>query len=423
LRIEPYNFEAEKAILGTMLVNNEIISDVLKKLQVDDFWDSEHKVIYETIKNLHYKKTVINIISVNEILKEKLDYLCGLTGCNFTTANINHYVDIVKDNAIRRQIIRRSTEIAEMAYESTFDSTVELLNKSKQLLDIKIKENDSTDELAPILIEAFDDMEKDYNSKDDKRYYTKMKCYDKLTAGLHKQELTIIGARPAVGKTTFAINMMINLASKGVKVLFISREMAKKQIAKRIISCISKINGQKIKEPKLLTESCWIDISKAIGAMSEWPILINDDISKSEDIFDYCLRLKEKNKLEVLFVDYLGLLTSHKKIDSKRLEIEYISRLLKEIALDLHIPVVCLCQLSRSNDKDNREPKMSDLRESGSIEQDADNVILLHNATENQEQETTEMKIKVIVAKQRNGATGYFKLKYYPNVFKFYDYF
>jgi replicative DNA helicase len=199
--------------------------------------------------------------------------------------------------------------------------------------------------------------------------------------------------------------------------------MAKKQIAKRIISCISKINGQKIKEPKLLTESCWIDISKAIGSMSDWPILINDEISKSEDIFDYCLRLKEKNKLEVLFVDYLGLLTSHKKIDSKRLEIEYISRLLKEIALDLHIPVVCLCQLSRSNDKDNREPKMSDLRESGSIEQDADNVILLHNATENQEQETTEMKIKVIVAKQRNGATGYFKLKYYPNVFKFYDYF
>ena len=419
LNVPPSSKQAERAVLGAMLVDKKTVDYVLKELAADDFYDEMHIEVYNAIKNLRYSKKAVDIITVSEIIPDSIAYLIKLADAIVTTENLKHYTEMVKEKTLRRELIRQAAQITELAYEKTVESSTELLNLAKQKLDIKIKQKEAPDDFHSILMSTAQEIENNYKDKQDTKLYTEIKAYDRIMAGLHPEELTIIGARPAVGKTTFAVQMMINLASKGLKTLFVSREMSVNQIAKRIISNMSRVNGHKLRVCKLLNDDDWMNISLSIGDMSRWPVYINDRLGAIQDIRAKCQELKDKNMLDVLFVDYLQLLKTHKRCDSKRAEIEAISRELKEISLDMNIPVICLSQLSRATEKDNREPRLSDLRESGSIEQDADNVILLHKKPD--EDQDTKINIKVIVAKQRNGATGYFNLDYYPNNFKFYD--
>lgn len=220
--------------------------------------------------------------------------------------------------------------------------------------------------------------------------------------------------------TAFAVQLMINLAVKKNKVLFVSREMSTVQLGKRILSNIGKINGHKLRFCKSLSDKDFVDIGKAMEVINHMPIEINDKLSTIQEIRLYCRDLKDQGKLDVLIVDYLGLLKTLKKTNGQREAIEDISRQLKEISLDLEIPVICLAQLNRENEREKREPKLIDLRESGSIEQDADNVLFLHVPSDTDQTQDC-FDVKVIVAKQRNGPCGYVWLKYYRNTFRFYN--
>jgi replicative DNA helicase len=260
-------------------------------------------------------------------------------------------------------------------------------------------------------------MEQEYRSKEDSKYLTGFHDMDKLTAGLHPEELTIIAARPGVGKTAFALNLISNMAAKGIKSVFISREMSQIQLTKRLIANITPIDGNKLRICKLLTDEDWAKIGDAAGEIGDWDLIINDELATVQEIRTYCRELKNKGKLDMLVVDYLQLCRSSGKHESRRQEIEEISRQFKEMSMEFEVPVIVLSQLSRDNAKNGRVPELHDLRESGSIEQDADNVIFLH-VPKDTDQTQDIFDLQVIIGKQRNGPTGYIFLKYFKKTFK-----
>lgn len=309
-----------------------------------------------------------------------------------------------------------------MAYLSEHENAIDIKSDALQAIsEIEAKEADTKHfDIESIIVDTMNCIENDYKADDDGNLFTGLHDLDKITAGLHKEELTIVGARPGVGKTAYALQVMINMARKGNHCLFVSREMSTVQIAKRILSNISAVDGHKLRLCKTLLDDDWVKLGQAAGEISSLPVEINDRISTIQEIRAYCRTLKEKNKLDVLFVDYLGLLKTMKRCESRRQEIEDISRQLKEISMEFEIPVVALCQLNRDSAKSSKEPELHDLRESGSIEQDADNVILLHVPADTDET-ADSFDIKVIIAKQRNGATGGIYLRYVRKIFRLYS--
>jgi replicative DNA helicase len=265
-----------------------------------------------------------------------------------------------------------------------------------------------------IVEEVYKDLTGSLNDQDDTKLYTGLESLDTVIAGLHKQEMTVIGARPGVGKTMLAVHIAQVLANKGNKCLIVSREMSSKQLAKRMISAKSGIDGQKLRIPKYLSTQDWKDIANATGRIIDDDIRIDDEALTVQAIRARCRELHDKGVLDVLFVDYLTLLRSQRKAESRRIEIEDVSWQLKEIAKEFDIPVVVLAQLNRSPAIGDREPTLTDLRETGAIEQDADNVLLLHinKASDNDEHINPDIvTMKIIVAKQRNGPVGFVEVK------------
>lgn len=428
-RIAPNSMEAEQSTLGSLLVDNEALPSVVEILNPKDFYRQDHQEIYETILELFTANKAIDIITVKEQLKSRgilegiggIEYLSTLTDMIPTSANAKYYAEIVKNMSVRRQLIKGGGDIINIAYEQTFDNILDLKNAAMQRIDIQVEErNKRKSDIAEILNDCLTDIDKQYNSKTEEQLFTGFSDFDKVTAGFHPQELTIIAARPGVGKTAFAIQLLLNLAQKKNYGLFVSREMSTLQIGKRILSNYSGVDGQKLRFCKSLNDDDWQKIGQASGCVSQLPVEISDTLSNIQEIRTRCRELHNKNKLDILFIDYLGLLKTLKKCESRRTEIEDISRQCKELSLEFEIPVVVLAQLNRENEKDKREPKLIDLRESGAIEQDADNVVFLHVPKEADET-ADSFDIKVIISKQRNGPTGYIFLRYFRKTFRFYS--
>jgi len=380
------------------------------------------------MRELFLKDLPVDLVTVVDKIQNRntfddiggLEYLTELSMFMPTTANCKHYISIVKEKSVRRKLIKASNQISQTAYEEEFDNIIDLQNTAMQKLDVIQDDsiNKKTD-MQSIMINVFDDIHNGYSAEYEEKLYTGFKDLDRTTAGLHKQEVTIIAARPGVGKTALALQLLLSLAKKGNHGLFISREMSTLQLGKRILSNKSGIDGQKLRFCKSLLEDDFKKMARYLSDISNLPIEINDSLQTIQEIKAHCRQLKNKKKLDILFIDYIGLLKTLKRCDSRRAEIEDISRQCKEISLEFDIPVVVLSQLNRENERDKREPRLIDLRESGSIEQDADNVLFLHVPADTDQQQDC-FDIKIIVAKQRNGPTGYVYLKYYRKVFRFY---
>lgn len=412
----PNNQDIEKSVLGCLMMEKQ---DYVIKLSELDFMGEVNRAIYKAIRELYDNKSVIDIITVSDAMNidNSIGIVTDLNSYVASPENIEYYIGKLKTYTMRREVIKAALKAREMAESDKFDSAVELKNDVLQAFDIEVYDNNKTDSgLRAVMLKVLDDIEKKYNAKQEDKLFTGFYDLDKLIAGLHPEELTIIAARPGVGKTAFAIQLMLNMAKKGNKCLFVSREMSQMQIAKRILSNLAVVDGQKLRFCKYLTDEDWEKIGITTCEISELPIELNDKLATIQEIRAYCRELRNKGNLDLLIVDYLQLCRSLKKTENRRQEIEDISRQLKEISLEFSIPVIALSQLSRESVK-SKEPELNHLRESGSIEQDADNVFFLH-VPDGTDETQDYFDIKVLVSKQRNGPTGYIYLRYYRRTFK-----
>jgi len=412
-----FNTEIEKAMIGCMLLGK---TEYVNKLTEIDFSVACYQEALQAMRDLYNTKKAIDIISVADELPRItniFNILSAATNDVPTEENAGYYYRTLKEYSARRNVSKAAHTIIEMAERYEYDNVASFKSDIMKLVDIPINDfQKKSFKFQDIINDTLQNIEDEYNKTDENRLMTGFYDLDKLTAGLHPEELTIIAARPGVGKTVMGVNLIINLSRKGNKCLLVSREMSANQLMKRFIANYTPIDGQKLRLCKTLSGTDFQQLAHAAGEMGEWPIIINDELSTVQEIRAYC----RDEKPDVLVVDYLQLCRSAGKIESRRQEIEEISRQFKEISMEFSIPVIVLSQLTRENAKTGRPPELHDLRESGSIEQDADNVIFLHIPKDTNETQDI-YDLQVIVAKQRNGPTGYIYLRHYKKTFRLYN--
>ena len=412
-----YSEDVEKNVLGSMLVFNEN-HRYIKKLEEEDFAIGIHRTIFKLIQELNKEEKPIEILSVKEKAKnnnlnekEIFNYLINITSNLITSSTFEFYLKKLKNYSVRRKIIKKSRELMQSMYEFNSEENAEEIKKNaiNTITDIKIDDIDtSSDDMNEVMTESFKDIENKYANRNDNKYKTGFFELDKVTDGLHEQEFTIIAARPGLGKTSIALNIAENISKKGVITYFCSLEMSKKQLGNRLISSRTNIDSHRIRSGWLESE----DFQKIVIAMDELSklkLLIDTQSKTVQDIEIKAYELKEKQNIGLIIIDYLQLLKSKNKFNIREQEVAEISRKLKLLSRDLNIPVIALCQLNRESLKRTR-PTNADLRESGSLEQDADNIIFIYADDEEREKKVVETEI--IVSKQRNGPTGTIKLKY-----------
>lgn len=414
--MELYSEEIEKDILICILVHDEY--SILNKLDKEDFYLPLNQEIFAIMKELNKTDKPINLISVKEMAKSKkmnemeiLKYLTDITR-TIVLSNTNYYINKLKNYSVRRQVVCKSRELIKDMYEVDGDEEAEEIKKSciKKIGEIKISEvKNEGKEMPEVISETMIELQNRYLKRNENKYNTGFFDLDKVTDGLHEQELTIIAARPGVGKTSFALNLMQNISAKGVLSYFVSLEMSEIQLGNRMISSKSSLDSHKLRKG-WLDEQDWEKATEAAGKIGDLKIIIDTKSTTIQEIEYKALELKQSKNIELIVIDYLQLLKSKEKTVNREQEVSNISRRLKLLSRDLNIPVIALCQLNRETEKRKR-PMLSDLRESGAIEQDADNVIFLY-VSEEEKIKQFLMEVEVIIAKQRNGPTGVIRLKF-----------
>ena len=434
-RVPPQDTVAEKSLLGAILISDKILPEILTVIRPEDFYEERHQVIFEAMRSLYDQHRPVDLLTLTSELKstKKLKeiggapYLTELSNFVPAASHAKAYAEIIEKAATRRRLIKAGTEIANKAFEDDADVQSLIGSAEKELFEVsdKIVKSDyvAMDEL---LADAFDRIEELQKNKGALRgLKTGFRDLDKKTAGFQKGDLIIIGARPAMGKTTFAQNLTYNIASINKKgVLFFSMEMAANEIVDRMISDVSGVDNWKMRTGNLSEEE-FQKIGEALGEMDELPIYIDDTSSMTiMDLRNKARRAMHDHDIGIVIVDYLQLIQGSDRYKGNRVqEVTEISRGLKILARELEIPVVALAQLSRSvTGRDDPRPVLSDLRESGSIEQDADLVMFLHrpdyyrqNDDNYEETHITEL----LVAKHRHGAVGKIELYFHPELLRF----
>lgn len=413
-----YSEEVEQNILGCMLVFKECCRYV-REINKDEFYTPINKKIFECIKELEESEEPVEIISVKEKAKSKdidakkvLSYLVKITENIYTSTNIEYYISKLKNYSIRRNIIRESQKIISNMYEMSSDVEAEEIKTEaiQMLSDVKINSKivDKDCNMINVMAETLEDIENKYQKRDDYKYHTGFFELDKVTDGLHEQELTLLAARPGVGKTALALNIAENISKKGVSTYFVSLEMSKKQLGNRLISSKTGIDSHRIRSGWLQEEDFEL-ISQATTELAGLKMIIDSKSTTIQEIELMAHELKEKKDIGLIIIDYLQLLKSKNKFNIREQEVADISRKLKLLSKDLNIPIIALCQLNRESLKRTR-PTNADLRESGSLEQDADNIIFIYADDEELTKKVVETEL--IISKQRNGPTGTIKIKF-----------
>lgn len=429
-KISPNNIESEQTVIGAMIMNKNIIYEVIDILTVNDFYKDAHKNIYKTIKKLFLKDIHIDIISLIEYLKkdELLESCGGSTYiteiCNSiaTTANLSTHIKIIKDNSKLRKLIDLSNNTLEKIYKKNDpDQLIDEIQKN--IFDISFYQDKSEIEsLSNILDRTLVNIENLYINKNSfvglsSGFYD----LDMKLSGLQKAQMVLIAARPSMGKTTFALNIAENVAIKEKKnVLIFSLEMSKEQLANKLISSITKIDMHKI-QTGMLDDSDLDKLAHGIGVLSEAKIFIDDtpNISISE-MKAKCRKLKFSTNIDLIVIDYLQLMSGNSRIESRQQEVSEISRFIKALSKEIDCPVIALSQLSRAPEqRSDHRPMLSDLRESGSIEQDSDIVLLLYRDEYYNKDSEYKNIAECIVAKHRNGEVGTVKLGWIGQYSKF----
>ena len=432
-RIPPHSVESEQSILGSIILDKDAIITVAETINPSDFYKEAHKIIYESMLSLNSNNEPIDLITLIEELRKEghldniggISYLTSLSTIVPTTSNVKYYANIVKEKSVMRQLIKASNEIINLGYDASTD-VQEILNKAEKSI-FDISQEKSGDDIQPInavLQDTFDMIEKLCTEKKEVTGITTgFKDLNKKINGLQRTDLILLAARPAMGKTAFSLNLVQNAALKGdASVAVFSLEMSKEQLVQRMLSAQSNVELSKIKTGTL-GESDWPRIIDGMAVLSEAKIFIDDTPGiKISEIRSKCGRLKMEIGLDLILIDYLQLMEGEGKNENRQQEIAKISRSLKILAKELDCPVVALSQLSRSPElrKDHR-PILSDLRESGSIEQDADIVMFLYRDEYYHDDSEKKNIGEVIVAKNRHGETGNVELVWFGQVQKFAD--
>jgi replicative DNA helicase len=429
-KVPPQSPEMEEAVLGAAMLEIEAARMIIDILRPETFYTPRHQKIFAAIVDLNKRDEAIDLLTVMQELRRKNEleeaggpvYLTELTTKVVSAANIEFHARIVLQKYIQRELLRSTTTIQNLVYEDTLDVT-ELLDRSEDEL-FRIAEGNIKHEMAPIhevIKKALGEIE-EAGKKEDSLIgvpsgFTKL---DRLTSGWQKSELVIIAARPSMGKTAFALSMARNMAIEHAKkVAIFSLEMSAVQLVNRLIVSETEIAGDKIKNGRLSTEE-WSLLETRIKALTEASIYIDDTPAIS--VFELrakCRRLKAQNKLDIVIVDYLQLMTGPPDSGSREQEVSSISRALKGVAKELEVPVLSLSQLNRSVEtrSGNKKPMLSDLRESGAIEQDADMVVFIHRPEkmgiqQDEEGQSTKGLAEIILAKNRNGPTDEIVLRF-----------
>jgi replicative DNA helicase len=433
-KVPPHNDEAEQAVLGAMLLDEDAITTVIQYLQTEDFYSNANRRVYSAILNLFNQGRKADIITVIGELRQSgeldqaggPDYIASLTNVVPSAANVDYYSKIVQDCSLRRALLRLSHNLSARSFDEAVDARNMLEEAQQHIFEIIKDRNTLTFKSAKEIIpQTINILEKLYHSKEP---YTGVpsgfEVLDNMTYGFQPSELIIIGARPSVGKTALALTMTANMAvHRKIAAAFFTLEMSDMALMQRLISSEANIDSGKIRSG-FLTPSDFHRLIDAAGNIYEAPLYIADMPNmKLLSLRAEARRLRVQQKVEIIFIDYLTLISSDNYQLPRHEQIAEISRSLKSLARELEIPIVALSQLRR--DAEGKRPNLSDIRESGSIEQDADLVMFLHREresdkkTEERESHSRGIKTELIIAKQRNGAVGTVEIMFQPAFTKF----
>ena len=430
VRVLPQNIDAEMSVLGAMMYDKTVIAEAGEELSPEDFYKEAHKIIFSTIMDLFMKDIPVDEITLIEHLRSAgkleavggISYIASLTSMLATTMNVDSYIKIVKDKAIRRRLIRSANEIIEESYTKQNEVDEVMDRAEKKIFDIsENKVKSDFERVSSVLSRSIEQLEQVFNNKSDVTgIETPFIDLNSKTSGFQKGDMVLIAARPSMGKTTFALNLAQHAALRcGKSVVIFSLEMSKEQLVQKLlcaeanISMVSFRNGD-------LKDSDWDNIVRSAGPLGASKIFIDDTPGVTVmEMRSKCRRIKLEHGIDMILIDYLQLMSGSGS-ESRQQEVSEISRSIKALAKEMECPVIALSQLSRAPEqRADHRPMLSDLRESGSIEQDADVVMFLYR-DEYYNKESDEKNIaECIIAKQRNGPTGTVKMMFLGEYSKF----
>ena len=433
-KIPPSDVVAEQAVLGSMLVDKEAVVKAIELLKSTDFYRQDNSEIFAAMVDVYAKGDPIDFLTVREALKlrnalEKVGsdaYISSLIDNVPTTSNVDAYIKIVEEKATLRSLIKAANDVIAYGYAENEEVDKIIDMTEKRIFDVLQNRNSKGyASIKDILVDTFDTIERMYSSKSNVAgMETGFTDLDRKMSGLNNSDLIIVAARPAMGKSAFALNIATAVAKSGVPVLIFSLEMSKEQMVNRILCSEAQVDSSKVRNGNLDTED-WVKLGKASGELAETPIYIDDTPGLSSvELRAKCRKAKLEHGLGLVVIDYLQLMESKKSGESRQQEISEISRALKILAKEINIPVIALSQLSRAvEQRPDRRPMLSDLRESGSIEQDADIVMFLYRDDYYNPETEKKNVAEVIIAKNRQGSVGTEELAWIPQYTRFANYY
>jgi len=434
IRKIPYSLDAEQSVLGAVLLSPEIYEEIAEILSVDDFFLENHKEIYDSITNLYLKSRSLDPITLLEDIVSKSarsddavrnstkEYLMRLSENVPVIGNVKEYAGIVREKSLRRKLINASNDIIKMAYEDMSDTDI-IIDRAEQMIFALAQGRITQDfvHVKNILVDVYANVHNVATNKEAARgLSTGFSSIDNTLVGMNPGNLILIGARPGMGKTTFALNIAMNAASRNKTVAFFQLEMAKEEIVSRLLASEAFIDGFKLKAG-ILSDDDWTKVTEAGSRISECDIYVDD--TPSMTVTGMKAKLKRLKKLDLVIIDHLGLMQTDKSYNGNRVqEVSEISRNLKIMAKELNIPVITCAQLSRGPEsRDDKRPMLSDLRDSGAIEQDADVVMFLYRDDYYKESVEKHNRAEIIFAKNRHGAIGKIEVGFEKKFTRFYD--
>jgi len=433
-KVPPHNLEAEQAIVGGILINNDALNQVIDILSGEDFYREAHALIFEGMLALYNRDDPVDLITLSQVLKENgvldkvggIDYLASLAEATSTSAGIMYHSELVKDLSTRRSLISQCSHISEVCFQPAND-TEEILDLAEQSI-FEIAERNIGQNFLPlneVVKKSFKKIEKTTGSNIT-GISTGFTDLDNLTSGLQPSDLIIIAGRPSMGKTALALNIAHNAALEDkVGVALFSLEMSSLQLGIRLLGSDAMIDAWRLRKGGALQDDDYLRLTDSANRLSGLPIYIDDSSGLSAlEMKAKARRLKKKYDISLVVVDYLQLMQSRKSVESRQLEISDISRSLKALAKDLDIPVVAVSQLNRKvEDRPNKRPLLADLRESGAIEQDADLIMFIYREELYNRTEENRGKAELNIAKHRNGPTEKINLTFREKYTKFENYY
>ncbi len=432
----PHSLEAEQSLLGCLLMEPKIQIEVAAFLKEEDFYAESHKYIFHAMESIIKKNQPVDMVTLTDVLEKQgaleqaggISYIAELTNVLPSSTNYQRYLDIVTRDSMLRKLIKGSADIIDNC-KSSLDKTTALAFAEKTVYDIS-NEADTSEmvkigSVIPDVMTKFDELSN--NKASTKGIKTKYKGLDRLINGIHKSDLMILAARPAVGKTSFAMNIVENVALQGHSCAVFSLEMSKDQLVQRMMCSVAGVSMENAMKGTMSKQE-WLRIAKAKEKLSNAKIFIDDSaMITPQQVLSKCRRLKSRFGLDLVMIDYIQLMSAEKssKSDNRQQEISEISRMLKILAKEVNVPVLALSQLNRAVESRKGRPQLADLRESGAIEQDADIVMFIHRPDKSAtEKEIAEGKVQtnvaeIIIEKHRNGPTGIVKLYFKGECTKF----